>query len=92
MVVLAVIGHIALLGIADAFNQFSLSLKQTHDLAQRDLFRLFRQHMSAFGAADTVDHTGLFQGTNQLFKIFNGDVLAFGDFANLDGSLVIVAG
>ena len=81
-----------MVGVADTFNQFTLSLEQTYDLAQSDLFRLFGQHMPTFGTADTVDQTGLLQGTNELFEIFYRDVLAFGDFADLDWSLVIVAG
>ncbi len=89
---LTVVSHIAFFRVADTLHQIALAFKQSNDLAQRDLLRLLGQHMTAFGPSDAFDQFSLFQWTDELFKVFHRDVLALGNFADLNGSLIIVAG
>lgn len=72
----AVITICTLFGVADTINEFGLPFKQPCDIAKGNFIRFFSQHMAPFGSADAFDKLGFFEGADDLFKIFDGNILA----------------
>jgi len=48
--------------------------------------------MASFGASHTDNKLGLFKGADELFEIFNGNFLTFGNFTDWDGFLITMPG
>jgi hypothetical protein len=67
---LVIIRHGTLFGARHTFHQVGMTFEQSYDLAQSDAFGLLRQKVTALRAANTCDQLSLFQGPNELFKVF----------------------
>lgn len=88
----ALVRPVAFIGCAHAFNQIGLAFEKADNLADGNLVRFFVEVVPSLGTAYAGDQAGFLQCADQLFKVFNGDLLNARNFAHLGRGSTITSG